>query len=113
VKSSRYFLGSCKQNLDLVVRLVIRLSGLKLFKSLSQLVNDQVLRAYHRDECDNTELVTCDGRFVELAEVSDLSQKFADVIVLCNCLADRFIAYIDAVLLSQRLENMVLALEYI
>ena len=103
-------LGTGEQDLDLVVRLVVRLSCLELFECLSELVDDQVLRADHRYKVDDAELVTCDGRVVELAEVADLSDDIVNFVVGLDRLQDGLVRCVDAVVLSKEIENLDLEL---
>ena len=103
-------LGTGEQDLDLEVRLVVRLSCLELFESLSELVDDQVLRAYHRYQVDNAELVTCDSRVVEFAEVADLSDDVVNFVVGLDRLQDSLIGCVDSVVLRKEIEDLDLEL---
>ena len=66
----------------------IRFSCFEFFESFLEFVNDEVLRSYVRSQAEYVELVSRDGRIVELAEVSDRSYEFAYLVVLSDSLAD-------------------------
>ena len=103
-------LGTCEQDLDLEVWLVVRLSCLELFECLSEFVDDEILRADHRYQCDDAELITCDGRVVELAVISDSSDNVVHLVVDLDRLQDGLVRCVHTELVLKEIEYVDLQL---
>ena len=88
------------------VRLGVRLAAAQLLERLAELINDEVLRAAVAHEVENVVLIACDARVFLLAQLADLGQDAADLVVLGHGLAQRVVRHVHAVDLMQRLEHL-------
>ena len=78
----------------------------QLLERLAQLINDEVFRAAVAHEVENVVLIACDARVFLLAQLADLGQDAADLVVLGHGLAQRVVRHVHAVDLMQRLEHL-------
>ena len=99
-------LGARQDDLALVSRLFIRFAGLKILGDLTELVDDQVLRTYLRDELNDGKFRTGDRRTVQLSVASDLPDQPAHLVVLADRGQKCLVRGIDPEMLLELVKNM-------
>ena len=88
------------------VRLGVGLAVAQLLERLAQLVDDEIFRAAVAHEVEDVVLVARDARVFLLAELADLGQDAADLVVFGHRLAQRVVRHVHAVDRVQRLEHL-------
>ena len=79
----------------------------QLLECLAELVDDEIFRAAVAHKVQDVVLIARDARVFLLAELADLSQDAADLVVLGDRLAQRVVRHVHAVDLLQRREHGV------
>ena len=87
-------------------RLYIGLALAQLLERLAELADDEIFRAAVAHKVQDVVLVARDARVFLLAELTDLSQDAADLVVLGDRLAQRIVRHVHAVDLLQRREHL-------
>ena len=100
-------LGADEGHTAAIPRLGVDFSLLDLCQRFLQVREDLALRAAVSNQVEDMELITGDGRILELAHVADLGDDLADLIVLGNSLAQRLVGRIHAVGLGQNVQEAV------
>ena len=103
-------LGAGEHDLAAPGRLLVGFALLHFLGGVAQHGENEVLRADEGAQLDDLELITRDGRVVELAVAADLLDELADLVVLLDSLADGLVGGVDAELLVQRIQNVILKL---
>ena len=92
-------------NAGAVPRLFIHLALFDLGERFAQLRQDEILRAAIGHKVEHVELVARDGRVVLLAQLADLGDDAADLVVLLHRLADGRVRGVDPVALFHHVKQ--------
>ena len=88
----------------------VRLARLKLFKGLAQKRQNQLLRAREAHELDHVKFIARDDGIFRLAEISDLGDDAAELVVPLDRLAQALLREVHAEALGERLHDLLLQL---
>ena len=92
---------------------LIRSAVFELLERFFELVDNEIFRRNIGCKRNHVELIARDARVGALAVLADGADELAHAVVLGNGLADGLVRHVDAVVLVQRREDVVAALEHV